>query len=167
MNAILRPFLPCCLQKSYLSPGPIGPLPGNASRRIEQVDVRQGGLQPGQKFFSLGKNKIFQVVTSPGIHVCIPCKFQAPKICNEVATPPSFQGGLSEMHLARFRGNLCKYPLDNNSTLVAPFKREPPPEMSSDLPLLGFNHVVAPINKASGSQSTLFSGPTISGDVYE
>ena len=58
-------------------------------------------------------------------------------------------------------------PLAHHRPVAAQIEGAPTREVPLHLPLLGFNHMVAPINQTAYTQNALFSDPTLSGDVYQ
>ena len=67
----------------------------------------------------------------------------------------------------RFPGCVCQPSLDLVAGLVAQGARTPPPQVFTHLPLLGFSHMVAPLNAHGRAQNALHGGPSLRGNVCE
>ena len=86
-------------------------------------------------------------------------------LCFKVATVAIKKGGCPKLSPSRPWGALCKPPLECNRQLdpkITPIPRAP---MFDGSPLLGFRHMVAPINKTTSSKNPLPSNCTGVGDV--
>ena len=145
--------------------GDMGSVRGYAGRCPQPLVLRQGGLHPKQKPFQLGVSSVRSLGTTDHRHVCLPRKCTAQKICHQMAASSGPVGRCPSVPLGGGYRNIRKPPMDCNSALAAQIAGKPASEMSTDLPLLGFCHMVAPINQTAHAQNTSFSGTSFSGNV--
>ena len=143
----------------------VGPLQGNVSRQIVKVGFRQRGLKPSPRHFQSGTKEICKPHNFTNRYVCLPGEQKTKGLCFKVATLAIKKGGCPKLSPSRPWGALCKPPLECNRQLdpkITPIPRAP---MFDGSPLLGFRHMVAPINKTTSSKNPLPSNCTGVGDV--
>ena len=145
----------------------VGALKRNVGGQIVPVGVRHWGLHPKSLPFQLPKGSISSLDQFANRHVCLPGEQKIKGLCLPVASLGSKEGRCPKLQFGRVGGTLCKPPLVGNFKLASPTKAKPKPPMFDGLPLLGFRHMVAPINKAKSSQYPLFFGGSNLGDVHK
>jgi hypothetical protein len=62
---------------------------------------------------------------------------------------------------------LCKPPMECNSPVASQAKGQPPHHLPFHLPLLGWSHVVAPINKNEAERHQVPGASPPGGDVHQ
>ena len=111
--------------------------------------------------------KIFGGVIPPDLDVCHPKQQKVPSLCVKTAPLGGLFGGSPEMPTLRSRPLLCQPALDNHRSLVTSPEEESPHNMSVHMPLLGFNVLVAPLNKIGASHSPSNIGSPLVGAIQE
>ena len=143
----------------------MGPLQENVSRQIVKVGFRQRGLHPSPRYFQSGPKEICKPYNITNRYVCLPGEQKTKGLCFKVATLAIKKGGCPKLSPSRPWGPLCKPPLECNRQLDPKINPIPRAPMFDGSPLLGFRHMVAPINKATSSKKPLPSNCTRVGDV--
>ena len=93
-------------------------------------------------------SKIFQDTHNIGDRlVCFPRQQTIEQVCLPVAPLASLRGGCSTMSSGQYGRFICKPPLVNHLKISPKIKTVPKCPSFNGAPLLGFSHMVAPINK--------------------
>ena len=87
--------------------------------------------------------------------VCFPRQQTIEQVCLPVAPLASLRGGCSTMSSGQYGRFICKPPLVNNLKISPKIKTIPKCLNFNGAPLLGFSHLVAPINKYESAKHSL------------
>jgi hypothetical protein len=99
--------------------------------------------------------------------ICLPRQQKASKICGKVVPLGSFRGGCIAMSIGQHGGTLCKPPLVNHSAISPTIENVSPDQSFDGHPLLGFSHMVAPINKDESARDPLPENHPLQGYVHQ
>ena len=143
----------------------VGTLKRNVGRQIVKVGFRQRGLHPPPKYFQSNSKEIFEFYNLANRHVCLTGKQEVGRLRFPVAPLAIKKSGCTQLPPPRSRGPLCKPPMVGDCTVDSKTPPIPRGPMFDGSPLLGFRHMVAPINKNASPQIPLSSNCTGVGDV--
>jgi hypothetical protein len=145
--------------------GAIGTVP---SRPPESVVTGPGGLFIGPPPLRMGAKILRTKYSVKNRLVCLPRQQKIGKVCRSVATLAGSGGGCPPDPAGQIgRRVVCKPPMVSNSKIPTEAAGVPPGPCFDGRPLLGFSHMVAPINKVESTGDPLPKDKPLPGDVYE
>jgi hypothetical protein len=168
-NALLQPFFSWLMAKKYHFTSEMGPLCSVSSRSNKSLDAGQRRLHSGQQSFPNNKEIFPGKNISGSGPLCITWKSKASKVCQQVATLGGTRRGCSSSPTGQVRGPgvLLQPPLEHHQPIFAKTKGIPQPQFFAGSPLLGFSHLVAPINKNEGPQLQNAPDSPLQGTIRE
>ena len=134
----------------------MGSFQRNEGRQFVKMGNGQGGLHLTPGSIQCAPLPFLSLDYSFGGHVCKPRECKIHKVCDKVASFSGSGSGCIEMSTKPIFSGLCQSPLVHHSPMATSSQGESPFNMPSDLSKMGFQHMVAPINKNENSTHTLF-----------
>jgi hypothetical protein len=139
-----------------------------SGRPLKQVVSGQGGLFSGPPAFHLGAKIFRPPFAVENRFVCLPREQKIKQICGQVAPLASRRGGCPTNSPRQVGGGpLCKPPLVRNSKISPTLEGFSSHQNFDGRPLVGFDLVVAPINKNENPRDPLPKNFAPQGDVFE
>ena len=145
----------------------MGPLSRMLSRPHQQVGERQGRLYFRQKPFRLDQKLFLSTHPSTNGCLCIPRESSTSQFCEPLAPLSGNCSGLSAVRPGGVRKLVCQPPLVHHRKVPVPFEALSPGPSFDGSPLLGFCHMVAPINKNEGPRDSLPEDHPLFGYVHQ
>ena len=147
--------------------GDLGALGTVQGRWIKSVGARSGGLFLGPRHVSTNQKVFQQIYSYRNRHVCIPREQKVGKVLQQVAPLAGRCGGRPPVSTGQFGGLVRKPPLVHNQQISPPLETISTHPCFDGRPLLGFSHVVAPINKNESSRDTVCQNSALQGFVHQ
>ena len=139
-------------------------LPG---RLLKPYAPRFRGLHFRPRDFPKDFAQVFSLDPTGVRHVCGTGKPQVPQILRSVPPLGGHFGRCPPLLFGRSPGMLCKPPLELDQPMVAPPVAKPKAFLSHGCPAVGFNLMVAPINKATGTSKSRSGGSSQARPVHQ
>ena len=140
-------------------PSQLGIFRKDVGRPYFPLGIRCGGLHPKPGSFHHGFEQVFQGYKPKNGYVCQPGQRKISKILLPVSSFSSHQGKCFNLSPRGLGGGLCKSTMEGYHPLASEFKGIQTPKMSIHMPLLGFSHFLAPVNRSKKVWDQVFNGP--------
>lgn len=144
--------------------GTLGPMP---CRPPLPVGSRPGGLLIRFPPISKASDLFQRFHRFEDRPVCLTGQQKVNPICVKVATLGGNSSGCPPVSPRQPRGLICKPPLVNNRKISSKISSIPKCQSFDGAPLLGFSHMVAPVNKNESSKNSLPQGHPLQGYVHQ
>ena len=160
-------FLQMAHAKRDYSSSSLGPLSSMFGRSHLQMVTRQGGLCIKSPPLQLHSKFFHPLHKFTNRSLCLPRQHKTPTICQSLATLASKSSKCSSMFTRGDGGFICQPPLVSNNGVSPKAKNVPQCPSFNGTPLLGFCHMVAPINKNESPKSALPEDHPLQGYVQK
>jgi len=154
-------------KKFSASKSKLGTFRAHARRSHIQMGLRRGGLYIKPKSFSRHFEKIFPRNYPRHRHVRQSGECKISKVLCEIPTLSSIQSECPKLLPPGPEGSLCQSPMENHFPLVEKNSRKQTFKMPLNLPILGFSHFLAPINKTQKVWDEMFGNSPSKGYVHK
>ena len=149
------------------SQGSTGAFCRNVSRSVYEVENGPRRLHFGSPPFPVLPSRLSSPYSAQSGHFCVPWQSTVTTVRGTVAPFSGSGSQRSSLPVGTVHRGVCQPTLDHAAPVVASLARAPPSQVSSGLPILGFRHMVAPINAPRGSSVSMSESDTIPGNVHQ